>query len=530
MNRLETLTFDNRYLRELPADPNTENTTRQVFEACFTRTQPIQVPQPQLVAFSNEMLSTLGLESAEAQRPEFAAIFAGNQLLPGMEPYATCYGGHQFGHWAGQLGDGRAIYLGEVIAPDQQRWVLQLKGAGPTPYSRGGDGFAVLRSSVREFLCSEAMFHLGVPTTRALSLVLTGKEILRDMFYDGNPEFEPGAVVCRVAPSFVRFGHLEIFAARNDKTRLKQMLDYTIETDFPHLDRDQADLYSAWFHEVCERTAKLMVEWMRVGFVHGVMNTDNMSVLGLTIDYGPYGWLEDFDPSWTPNTTDAGRRRYAYGNQPQMAQWNLMQLGQALYALIVDPKPLQDGLSHFVSVYESGWQAMMASKLGLASFRETDTELIGDLLQAMGAQEIDMTLLYRGLAQIDLSQDFEKADKTQLPSAWQAALYVTETPEAYLEQVWQWLQDYQQRWQSESGSESERVELMNATNPKYVLRNYLAQQAIEKAEAGDFSEVQRLLQVLRKPYDLQPEHEQYAQKRPEWARHKAGCSTLSCSS
>lgn len=528
MNSLEDLHFDNRYLNELPADASSINTPRQVFEACYTRTQPARAPQPQLLAYSSEMLASLGLAESEAERAEFAAIFAGNQLLPGMDPYATCYGGHQFGNWAGQLGDGRAIYLGEVIAPDRQRWVLQLKGAGPTPYSRGGDGYAVLRSSVREFLCSEAMFHLGVPTTRAVSLVLSGKEIMRDMFYNGNPEFEPGAVVCRAAPSFVRFGHLEIFAARNDKVRLQQMLDYTIQTDFPHLERDQPDLYSRWFKEVCERTARLMVEWMRVGFVHGVMNTDNMSVLGLTIDYGPYGWLEDFDPSWTPNTTDAGRRRYAYGNQPQMAQWNLMQLGQALYPLIEDAKPLQSALSHFVAVYESGWQAMMASKLGLTDFRETDTDLITDLLQVMGVEEIDMTLLYRGLAELDLSQNLQA--QPTLPAPWQAALYLEQVPADYIAQVWQWLLDYQQRWRSENRPEAERVSLMNATNPKYVLRNYLAQQAIEKAEQGDFTEVQTLLQVLRNPYDEQPQYARYAQKRPDWARTKAGCSMLSCSS
>jgi uncharacterized protein YdiU (UPF0061 family) len=249
------------------------------------------------------MAGALGLTEADIASPFFAQVFGGNGVLEGMQPWASNYGGHQFGAWAGQLGDGRAISLGEVLTPQGERWELQLKGAGATPYSRGADGRAVLRSSVREFLCSEAMHHLGVPTTRALSLVVTGDSVERDMFYDGHPEDEPGAIVCRVAPSFIRFGHFELPASRGDVALLQQLVNFTIKRDFPALSGSDETRYADWFADVCARTARMIAHWMRVGFVHGVMNTDNMSILGLTIDYGPYGWIDDFDLDWTPNTT-----------------------------------------------------------------------------------------------------------------------------------------------------------------------------------------------------------------------------------
>ena len=309
---LETLCFDNRFVRRLPGDGEPENFRRQVTGACYSRVLPTPVTAPKMVAWSRQAAALIGLDETACRSDRFTRIFTGNDLLPGMDPFAMCYGGHQFGNWAGQLGDGRAINLGEVLTPDKDRWMLQLKGAGPTPYSRTADGLAVLRSSIREFLCSEAMHHLGIPTTRALSLTLTGEPVARDMFYDGHPKEEPGAVVCRLSPSFTRFGSFQILAARQETDILKQLMDYTIETDFPHLDNTGPDRYLAWFSEVCDRTMALMVHWMRVGFVHGVMNTDNMSIIGLTIDYGPYGWLDNYDPDWTPNTTDAAGRRYAY--------------------------------------------------------------------------------------------------------------------------------------------------------------------------------------------------------------------------
>ncbi|HOY22566.1 MAG TPA: protein adenylyltransferase SelO family protein, partial [Cellvibrio sp.] len=304
---LADLRFDNRFVRALPGDPIVDNYRRQVANACYSFANPTIVRAPQLVCAATDVADLINLDHSELSTDFFSDIFSGNKFVSGMQPYACCYGGHQFGNWAGQLGDGRAINLGEVKTAQGEYWTLQLKGAGPTPYSRTADGLAVLRSSVREFLCSEAMHHLGVPTTRALSLILTGEQVRRDMFYDGNPQLEPGAVVCRVAPSFTRFGNFEISSARNDVDLLKKLTDFTIRTDFPHLVKNEVEItreiYVKWFDEICARTADMIAHWMRVGFVHGVMNTDNMSIIGLTIDYGPYGWLEGYDPDWTPNTT-----------------------------------------------------------------------------------------------------------------------------------------------------------------------------------------------------------------------------------
>ncbi len=439
-----------------------------------------------------------------------------------MLPHATCYGGHQFGNWAGQLGDGRAINLGEVNHAGQH-WMLQLKGAGPTPFSRTADGLAVMRSSVREFLCSEAMHHLGIPTTRALSLMGTGEDVLRDMLYDGHPEYEPGAVVCRLSPSFVRFGHFQMLTARQELDLLRQFTDYVIQRDFPHLQHDSGnprDKYIAWFNEVCARTASLMVHWMRVGFVHGVMNTDNMSILGETIDYGPYGWLEDFDPDWTPNTTDAANRRYRYDQQPAIGQWNLMQLANAILPLVDDPKPLEEALSTYASNYESQWQKMIAEKLGLRTF---DQSLSNSLFALLVAAETDMTLFFRALADIDL-QNLERTEVLQ------AAYYQPEQlTDNFLAKRHEWLQQYAQVTKDQ-GVGAERKTNMNAVNPKFVLRNYLAQLAIDDAQQGDFDYTNKLLDVLRHPYEEQPGNEKFAEKRPEWARTRVGCSMLSCSS
>jgi uncharacterized protein YdiU (UPF0061 family) len=516
------LNFDNRLLRELPGDPVSGPQVRQVRGALWSQVAPTAVAAPRVLAWSAEVASLLGLSADDIADPQFAQVFGGNALLPGMAPYATNYGGHQFGNWAGQLGDGRAISLGEVIAADGSRQELQLKGAGPTPYSRFADGRAVLRSSIREFLCSEAMAHLGVPTTRALCLIGTGEAVVRDMFYDGHPAPEPGAVVCRVAPSFLRFGHFELPASRGESALLRQLVDFTIARDFPHLDGPAGQARdAAWFAEVCTRTATLMAHWMRVGFVHGVMNTDNLSITGLTIDYGPYGWIDDFDLDWTPNTTDASGRRYRFGWQPQVAFWNLSRLAAALAPLFADAAPLEDALRGYADAYAAAERATIAAKLGLAECGPADQALMADLHALLQQAEVDMTLFFRGLG--------EHPPGAQALQGLREAFYDDAKYHAHAGAFGAWLQRYAQRCAQE-GSEQARRTRMRAANPRYVLRNYLAQQAIDRAHAGDLGGVHALLEVLRHPYDDQPGREAFARKRPDWARSAPGCSMLSCSS
>ncbi len=516
------LSFDNAFIRELPGDPEQGSRVRQVPGAAFSHVQPTPVAQPRLIAHSAEVAALLGLSEDFIASPEFAQVFGGNQLIEGMQPYAANYGGHQFGNWAGQLGDGRAITLGETINAAGQRWELQLKGAGPTPYSRSADGRAVLRSSIREFLCSEAMHHLGVPTTRALSLVATGDSVQRDMFYDGHPRFEPGAIVCRVAPSFIRFGNFELPAARGEVGLLGKLVDFTIQRDFPELEGNGAALREEWFRQVCERTATMVAHWMRVGFVHGVMNTDNMSILGLTIDYGPYGWVDNFDADWTPNTTDRERRRYRFGQQPQVAFWNLSRLAGALAPLFPSVEPLQAGLQHYAQTFARADRENCAAKLGLLECTDDDLQLLQSLHELMQSAEVDMTLFFRGLADIDLEQPRLTAVRT--------AFYDEEKLHRFEPDFLAWLGRYADRARSDALPPGERRARMNAVNPRYVMRNYLAQQAIDRAEQGDDAGIHDLLEVMRRPYDEQPGREAFAGRRPDWARDRAGCSMLSCSS
>lgn len=505
---LSRAAFRNTFVAEMPADPVQANTRRQVPNASYTRVAPTPVAAPRLLAWSDALAGELGLARPS---PEAVQALAGNRVFPGMEPYAARYGGHQFGVWARQLGDGRAITLGEVVARDGSRQELQLKGAGPTPYSRTADGRAVLRSSLREYLCSEAMHFLGVPTTRALSLAATGEQVIRDMFYDGNPEPEPGAVVCRVAPSFLRFGNFEIHASLGEEDLLRKLVDFVVRHYYPGLS------YREWFHEVCRRTAVLMSDWMRLGFVHGVMNTDNMSVLGLTIDYGPYGWLEGYDPAWTPNTTDNETRRYCFGNQPQIGLWNLARFAEALLPLM--PKEdLEAGLEVYGSVYQERFSRALAAKLGLKAFdQEGDDAFLTELFQILNGVETDFTLFFRGLAAV-------RADALVAPL--RPAFYA-EPDAAHLARLEAWLRAWLAR---APGPADERARRMNAVNPKYVPRNYLAQQAIDALAAGDASVLERLMKVLERPYDEQPGNDDLAERRPEWARSKPGCSALSCSS
>lgn len=515
------LKVQDTFNKELPADAILENTRRQVSNACFSYVIPRKPGNPSLIHTSPEMLAALGLKGSRDSQ-EFLNIFSGAEVLPGTKPYAMCYGGHQFGNWAGQLGDGRAINLGEV-SHEGRKWAIQLKGSGETPYSRTADGLAVLRSSVREYLCSEAMFHLGVPTTRALSLMLSGDEVLRDVLYDGNPAYEKGAIVCRLAPSFLRFGNYEILAARQDDKTLKILVDYTITHYFPHLGKPSKEVYVKFFKEVAAKSMEMVIHWQRVGFVHGVMNTDNMSILGLTIDYGPYGWLEDYDHGWTPNTTDRAHKRYRYGTQPEIVLWNLFKLANAIYPLVEAVEPLQDILSEYQEEVQIAYLEMMKSKLGLFIVDSKDNVLIEQLENLLQLSETDMTIFFRQLAAFN-----DTADGLAIVAD---AFYKPDEIKGKIKEQWEaWFDTYAKRLKLESKSNAQRVVAMNSVNPKYVLRNYMAQLAIDDADKGNYDLLDELFQLLKQPYDEQPNHQKWFAKRPDWARSKVGCSMLSCSS
>ncbi len=502
--RLSETRFTHRFLHEMPE------------REFYSKVLPEPVPAPRLLAWSDELAGLFGLE-----RPgdEDLEILAGNRIPAGATSYAVRYGGHQFGRWAGQLGDGRAMTLGELTDREGQTWEFQLKGSGLTPYSRRGDGKAVLRSSLREFVASEAMHALRVPTTRSLSLVSTGAEVLRDMFYDGNPRLEPGAIATRQAPTFIRFGNFEIHAVHQEKEALKALTAWVIRHHYPYINADSPDAVAVFFREVCERTARLMVEWLRVGFVHGVMNTDNMSILGLTIDYGPYGFLDSYEPDWTPNTTDLPGRRYCYGRQAPIALWNCERLADALAVLTPDTAALEEGLKAFVYTYEKSFLKMMAGKLGLKDLKgEEDLRLLADLDQTLQATPTDMTLFFRAL-----SRDGDLRENIG------SALYAT--PDAESERrLRDWLERYERRLAREDVLKQARRQMMENHNPWLIPRNYILFNVIQKAEEGDLAPLNELLQALKNPYAEDPLYRHLAEKRPDWAKTQPGSSTLSCSS
>lgn len=532
------------FVSQLPADPELSNTCRSVEHAAYSYVPPTPTKFSKIICCNNELAYTLGFSNAALQSTEFSELISGNNLPSKMQPYAMNYGGHQFGQWAGQLGDGRAINLGQYLLPSngtetKEYATLQLKGAGQTPYSRRADGMAVLRSSIREYLCSEAMYHLGIPTTRALSLTLTGEEVVRDKLYDGRAAYEPCAIVARVSPSFLRFGSIQLPSSRGDLGLLKQTIEYSITHDYPALIPESGvidkSVYLQWFTEVCERTAHLIVEWMRVGFVHGVLNTDNMSLIGETIDFGPYGWIDNFDLNWTPNTSDAAEKRYRFGQQAYIGLWNLFQLGNAIYPLIEEAEPLQALLNDYNHVYQKKWLTMMQAKLGLEAKREdstmdeTDLLLCKELEKVMSLVNTDMTLFYRHLA--TFSQQTDITDHTVLLSHFTTCFYQLEeiTPE-YLEQLAKWLGKYKTRLSKQKNTDEQRKDAMNKVNPCYILRNFQVQEAIELAEQGDYSRVLTLAELLKTPYQEQQQYQQFSVKRPNWATNKFGCSALSCSS
>lgn len=494
LRSLESLDFTNSYARLGPA--------------FHTPVEPTPLSDPHLISFNTALARQIGLDPAEAARPEFLAWLNGEYRLAVGEPVAMLYAGHQFGHFVPQLGDGRAILLGEAQDADGRRWELQSKGAGPTPYSRNGDGRAVLRSSIREYLCSEAMHALGVPTTRALCLAGSGEEVYRE-------RIETGALLLRAAPSHVRFGSFEVFYYRGQFAQLQRLADYVITHHYPEL-RQADNPYLALYREVVERTARLLAQWQLVGFAHGVMNTDNMSILGLTLDYGPFGFMDAFEPGFVCNHSDH-TGRYAFDRQPDIGLWNLSCLGQALLPLLdEDPEAaaelatarFEDYQRIFNQCYEDGLRA----KLGLREVEAGDRTLAEEFLGLLAADARDYTLSFRRLAEFDSR---EHADNNGLRDQF-----------INREAFDAWARRYRDRLRREGSDDAARRAAMNRVNPRYILRNHLAQQAIEQAEAGSYSELERLHAILQRPFDEQPEHEAYAEEPPDWARS----ITVSCSS
>ncbi|MGA9395529.1 MAG: YdiU family protein [Azonexus sp.] len=492
--RLEDLEFDNSFAG-LP-------------EVFYTRLAPAGIPAPYLVAASNEVAELIGLDPKEAGRSEFCEIFAGNNLLPGGDALAAVYSGHQFGVWAGQLGDGRAHLLGG-LRNARGHWEIQLKGAGRTPYSRGADGRAVLRSSIREFLCSEAMAGLGIPTTRALSVVGADLPVRRE-------EIESAAVVARVAPSFVRFGSFEHWASHGRNDELRLLADYVIDTFRPEC-REAANPYGALLADVSSRTGELIARWMAVGFMHGVMNTDNMSILGLTLDYGPFGFMEAFDAGHICNHSDF-QGRYTYRNQPHVGQWNLYRLAEAFRPLIGDQatvKALVD--DNYGDAFDQHFEQLMRAKLGLREALPDDENLIGETFALLQQHRPDFTLFFRVLSQLPATVDAEK------PAKIDDLLRDHFVDRAACDA---WLVRWRARQAQTPWEDAARQAVMRTVNPKYVLRNWLAEGAIRKAQERDFSEVGRLLACLRHPFAEQPEFEHYAALPPDWANGlEVSCSS-----
>ena len=488
MPKLESLSFDNGFSR-LP-------------ETYYSRVCPTPVPAPYLVCHSPEALRLLDLDESEISRPELIETLAGNQLLPGMDAIAALYAGHQFGHYVPQLGDGRAILLGEVKNAAGEGWELQLKGAGRTPYSRGGDGRAVLRSSIREFLCSEAMHALGIPTTRALCIVGSDRPVYRE-------DEETAALVTRLAPSFVRFGSFEVFYYRNQIESIRHLADYVIARYYPQL-ATRAEPYAELLREVTRRTAELMAQWQAVGFSHGVMNTDNMSILGLTLDYGPFGFLDAFDPGYICNHSDTSGR-YAFDQQPDVAAWNLTKLAQTFVPLL-SVETASAAIADYPQQFGQAYIGRMAAKFGLPPGSEA-VPLIMDALQLLAQNHVDYTIFMRRLCDFDSTDHAANAPMRDLfldRAAFDA-----------------WAAQYAAALRQQGSNDIERSQALRAVNPKYILRNHLAEIAIRRAtDERDYSEVNRLHAVFTRPFDEQPEFAAYAAEPPDWARQiEVSCSS-----
>ncbi len=474
--------------------------------AFYTRVIPAPLPSPYLVTASVSAAKMIGLDPAEFGTQHFVESFSGNRLPADANPVAAVYSGHQFGIWAGQLGDGRALLLGDVPAQgigSPGAMELQLKGAGQTPYSRQGDGRAVLRSSIREFLCSEAMAGLGIPTSGVLCVTGSDQRVMRE-----TPE--TAAVVTRMAPTFIRFGSFEHWFYNGQADALKALADYVIDRFYPDL-RAAANPYHALLAEVTRRTAVLMAQWQSVGFMHGVMNTDNMSILGITIDYGPFGFMDAFDPHHICNHSDH-HGRYAYDRQPDVAYWNCAMLARTLSPLIGGEDDTRAALNLFGPTFVATWDELLHAKLGLQTNAPNDDALFEVMFTMMQASRVDFTLFFRRLGELQIENpgaDDPIRDLVLDRAAFDA-----------------WAARYRSRLQQEDSTDGSRRQAMHAVNPKYVLRNYLAQVAIEKAQQKDYSEIERLLTILENPFDEQPGSEPYAGLPPDWGAH----ISVSCSS
>lgn len=499
------------FTEKFPGDFTGNTMQRQTPDVLFSSVLPEEFPNPELILFNQNLASEIGLGKLEDGDLPFLAA----QNLPEhIKPYATAYAGHQFGRWAGQLGDGRAIFAGEICSASGKKTEIQWKGAGTTPYSRHADGRAVLRSSLREYLMSEAMHHLKIPTTRALSLCLTGEEVVRDILYSGNPKPEKGAVVIRTSESFLRFGHFEFLSSAKNYQVLKNLADDTIKHHFPEIPENHPEKYTEWFRKISERTADLMVEWFRVGFVHGVMNTDNMSVLGLTIDYGPFSMLDEYDLNFTPNTTDLPGRRYAFGEQGKIAQWNLWQLGNALFPLIKDEKSLEEILNDFGEYFWQKHDEMLAKKFGFDELKPSDEGFFVEWQQLMQDLQLDYTLFFNGLENRNLNPIQDLSYKTLTNDELQRA-------EALLAK-------YENRLAQNSVSREESLKIMQESNPKFTLRNYLLYECIAEIEAGNYTMLHKIVSALQHPYvETFPE---FTGKRPGKYNGRPGACMLSCSS
>jgi hypothetical protein len=489
MHKLNELAFDNTYAR-LPA-------------AFYSKVSPTALRAPHLVSFNPAAAELIDLDPREAERPEFVEYFGGGRVLPGAEPLAMLYAGHQFGSYVPQLGDGRAILLGEVRNAGGAKWDLHLKGAGPTAYSRGFDGRAVLRSTIREYLCGEAMHALGIPSSRGLCIVGSDEPVRRETV-------ETAATLVRMAESHVRFGTFEVFYYRGQPERVRQLADYVIANHFPELVAAE-DKYQRFLAEAARRTARLMAQWQSVGFAHGVMNTDNMSALGFTLDYGPFGFLDDYHAGFICNHSDHGGR-YAFDQQPAVGLWNVSRLAQTLVHLITVDEAMA-ALDLYQPAFAARYGELMRAKLGLTTEADGDAELLLDLLALLEANGVDYTNFFRRLGDFKTTTDapHERVrDMFVEPAAFDA-----------------WATRYRARLLAESSADAARKSRMDAVNPKYILRNYLAQNAITAAtERRDYAEIERLLETLRDPFSEQPGREGYAESPPDWGKRLA----VSCSS